>query len=333
MSRCEDPQVAVVIPNWNGARFLRTCLMALRAQEGVRLQAWLVDNGSTDDSLALVREEFPEVAILALDSNRGFSAAVNAGISASQAPFVALLNNDTEADPRWLACALRTLERHPAAGYVASRIMNFHQRGLLDSAGDFLTRTGLPLKRGADQDARGEWLQERRVMGASAGAAVYRRSAFARVGLFDEEYFLYLEDVDWCLRAGLLGLPCVYAPDAVVYHVEGGSDPERQGFLDRGESARRNLHTPQRTYWITRNRVRLLCKNFPAALAVRLAPWVLYGFARSFLFHALKSGLAASFLRGLWHGLAGIPRCLELRREIQRRRTVSPGQLARIWFA
>jgi len=332
MNPCSAPQLAVIIPNWNGCRFLRTCLGALRLQSYRPFQTWLVDNGSEDESLALVQKEFPEVTILPLAQNYGFSTAINQGIMATATPFVALLNNDTEADPHWLETAVRAFDTHPEADYIASRIMNFHQRRLLDSAGDYLTRTGLPLKRGADQPAEGQWLRERWVMGASAGAAIYRRSAFLRTGIFDPGYFLYLEDVDWCLRSALLGLRCLYVPEAVVYHIEGGSDPLRQSFLDRGESTRRAFHTPQRTYWITRNRIRLLCKNYPAALFFLYSPLIFYGFARSALFHLFRRGLFWPFARGLIRGLVEIPQCLSARREIQGRRTVSIRNLQKILF-
>lgn len=333
MNPSDLPQIAVIIPNWNGRRLLPTCLEALRRQSYPHFRVLLVDNGSEDDSLSLVRAGFPEVEVLPLDKNYGFSAAVNRGIQAVCTPFIALLNNDTEADPAWLEAAIQAFHSHPEADYVASRMMNFHRRDLLDSAGDYLTRTGLPLKRGADQRIGPQWLKECRVMGASAGAALYRRSAFERVGLFDTDYFLYLEDVDWCLRAALLGLHCLYVPEAVVYHIEGGSDPLRQEFLARGESTRHAFHTPQRTYWITRNRIRLLYKNFPAVLFWKHSLRISYGFAHSTMFHLLKSGLFFSYLRGWLRGVGEIPKCRSLRREIQRRRVTPLKELETIFFS
>lgn len=324
--------VSVIIPNWNGLKFLATCLDSLRRQSTRDFQTVLVDNGSTDGSVEFIRERYPEVRLLALDRNHGFSEAINAGIRQSSSPYVALLNNDTEADPNWLENCLQTLEHRLDIGYVACQMLDFYCRGRLDSAGDTMTRTGLPLKRGMDQPARGEFLVSREVMGASAGAAFFRREVLDRIGLLDPGYFMYLEDVDWCLRAALQGIRCLYVPEAKVYHVEGGSDPDRNAFLQRGDTQRRLFHSRDRTYWITRNRVRLLAKNYPAVLLVKLSPWIFYGFLRSALFHLLKSGMFMSYASGLWQGLMGVRECLPLRRQIQSQRQVSTRQFEKILF-
>jgi GT2 family glycosyltransferase len=130
------PRLTVVIPNWNGERFLSLCLGSLQRQTFPDFETVLVDNGSSDGSLSLVERDFPEVRILALGHNRGFSAAVNAGIGASEAEYVTLLNNDTEQDPGWLAALVRAADEHPEAGFFSSKLVDFHDRGLLDGAGD-----------------------------------------------------------------------------------------------------------------------------------------------------------------------------------------------------
>jgi GT2 family glycosyltransferase len=322
--------VSVIIPNWNGLRFLDACLRSLQQQTCPELRILVVDNASTDGSLEWIREQFPLVEILPLDRNYGFSEAVNRGILISDTDYIGLLNNDTECDSRWVESGLRTLEENPDIGYVACQVLDFYQRERLDSAGDVLTKTGLPLKRGSDKPASGEFLIARRVFGATAGAAFYRRELFGKVGLFDSGYFMYLEDIDWCLRAALMGIRCMYVPEARVYHIEGGSDPLRASYLARGQTERKSFHTPQRTYWITRNRVRLLAKNYPTVLLVRRSPWILWGFIKSGLFHALRSRLFGSYIRGLWHGLRELPGCLELRRQIQPSRCVTVGHFEEI---
>jgi GT2 family glycosyltransferase len=225
------------------------------------------------------------------------------------------------------------MSKRPDIGFIACQILDFFNRDRLDSAGDIITRAGLPLKRGSDQSADGRFQEPCEVLSASAGAAFYRREAFERVGSFDAGYFMYLEDVDWSLRAALLGIRCFYVPQAKVYHIEGGSDPERAVFLERGETQRRIFHTRERTYWITRNRVRLLVKNYPTTLLIRIAPWILFGFARSALFHLIKTGLFSSYIRGLMRGLSEIPQCMTLRRSIQQNRKLTTTQFAGILFA
>jgi len=125
--------ISVVIPNWNGAPYLPTCLHALRRQTLPPLEVIVVDNASSDDSQQLIRTHFPEVTLLALPDNRRFAGACNAGIRAASqaAEAIALLNNDTEADPRWLERAARCLRAHPDAGFVASKLRLFDRREYL----------------------------------------------------------------------------------------------------------------------------------------------------------------------------------------------------------
>src|SRR5829696_8209393 len=129
-------RLTVVIPNWNGERFLELCLGSLRDQSFRDFETILVDNGSTDGSLSFVRERFPWVKTIALGGNKGFAKAVNAGIKASATEFVALLNNDTEQDPGWLGSLISAAERYPESGLFASKLVDFHDREVLDGAGD-----------------------------------------------------------------------------------------------------------------------------------------------------------------------------------------------------
>src|SRR3712207_2760911 len=142
------PRVTVVIPNWNGERFLRLCLGSLQDQSFRAFETIVVDNGSVDGSIAFVREQFPEVSVVPLGENRGIAAALNAGIEASTAEYVVLLNNDTEQDPGWLEALVRAAEDHPEAGHFASKLVDFHDRGVLDGAGDAMRLSGLPYRLG-----------------------------------------------------------------------------------------------------------------------------------------------------------------------------------------
>ncbi len=149
------PRVTVVIPNWNGERFLNLCLGSLRRQSFKNFETILVDNGSTDASVGFTERHFPEVRVITLNDNRGFSVAVNAGIRASEAKYVALLNNDTEAEPGWLEALVRAAESYPEAALFASKLVDFHDRRLLDGAGDALRRSGLRYRIGHRELDRG----------------------------------------------------------------------------------------------------------------------------------------------------------------------------------
>ena len=146
-----------MIPNWNGERLLELCLGSLQKQVFRDFETIVVDNGSADGSVGLIEEEFPEVRTVALDKNLGFAAAANAGIRASRAGLVALLNNDTEQDPGWLDALVRAVDSHPEAGFFASKLVGFHDRRVLDGAGDALRRSGLPYRLGNGEKDRGQY--------------------------------------------------------------------------------------------------------------------------------------------------------------------------------
>ena len=224
-----DPRLTVIIPTWNRSRLLEQCLSSL-ARQRVTCPVLVVDNGSTDSTRDMLESRFPGVQVLALGENQGFARAVNRGIRHCGSEYVALLNNDTEVDPGWVEAGLAAFEQNPSYWFLASRMMDYRSRERVDSAGDGYDRTGMPFKRGRG-DPRDRHNRTLPVLGASAGAAFYRRELFDRIGLFDEEYYMYLEDVDLSLRAQLAGHPCLYVPKAVVYHIDAASDPSRDDLV------------------------------------------------------------------------------------------------------
>jgi len=213
-----SPRVTVVIPNWNGLRHLPECLGGLVAQSISDFEVLLIDNASSDGSAAWVREHHPEVRVLQRPDNGGFSKAVNAGILAARGEYVALLNNDTAVAAGWLAALVAALDDHRFYDFAASRMILYSAPGRLNAAGDvyMLGRMagrnrgfGQPLSRYATME---------RVLGACAGAALYRRALFDEVGLFDEDFFLIGEDTDFSLRCLIAGKRCLYVPAARVRH-------------------------------------------------------------------------------------------------------------------
>jgi len=222
-------ELTVIIPTWNRRGLLVNCLESLRKQT-VSCHILVVDNGSIDSTQEVIEAQrtiFPGMLdFIQLDRNVGFARAVNEGIKAAQTEFIALLNNDTEADPHWIEAGLHALRELHGYSFFASKIVNFHQRALLDCAGDCYSQAGIPYKRGYGEPVE-EFAKTEPVLGASAAAAFYLRSLFDEIGLFDEDFIIYLEDVDLSLRAQLLGHRCLYLPDAIVYHIEAASDSDR----------------------------------------------------------------------------------------------------------
>ncbi|HEY3132491.1 MAG TPA: glycosyltransferase family 2 protein [Acidobacteriota bacterium] len=303
-------KVSVIIPNWNGEKLLPVCLGALRKQTLRPNEVVLVDNNSGDRSIELAQRCYPGIFILRLTRNFGFGYAINRGIEVSDSDLVLLLNNDTEVMNNWIETLHDFFSKNPQALFCACKMLNYYDRTLLDGAGDCLTRGGIPYKIGSAQKDGAPYSISRKVLGASGGACAFRRVFFEQVGMFDERFFMYLEDVDLSLRAQLQGVECYYVPSAVVYHMEAQSDPGRAGRAS-------NPQTPARTYWITRNRVLLLAKNYPTTLLFRYCVPILWGFLKSLAFHLFKTGYAGSYVRGLCRGLWDISLIRADRRAIQ----------------
>lgn len=295
--------IDIIIPNYNGATLLPVCLDALRAQTRRDFAVTVVDDGSADDSLALLHERYPEVRVVPLPRNCGLAAAVNAGIAATAAPFVVLLNNDTEADPAWLAALVGALERHPQYAFAASKLRLFDRRDHLHSAGDYYRPDGEPGSRGVWERDRGQYDALSEVFGPCAGAAAYRRTALEQLAedgrVFDEDLVMYCEDVDLNLRARRHGLRTLFVPTAVVYH--------KLSATGGGALA---------SYYCGRNFALVWVKNMPGPLARRHWPRLLasqLGFALGSLRHS-REPAARARLRGQLAALGALPRFLQKRR-------------------
>jgi GT2 family glycosyltransferase len=305
--------ISVIIPNWNGAAHLPTCLDSLRKQTYQEWRIIVVDNGSEDGSSELLADRYPEVQVIALPQNRGFAGAVNVGIEASDDPMIALLNNDTEVDSGWLAALARAMEAYPQAGSIASKILLFDRRNTFHSAGDYYRTDGIPGNRGVWQEDREQYDRDEMIFGACAGAAAYRRSMLEDIGLFDESFFAFCEDVDLAWRAQLGGYKCLYAPQAVVYH--------RLSATGGGTTA---------SYFTGRNTVWVIARNYPQSLLRRNWSKVLLAQARvsTDALGAWRGEAARARLRGQWDGLRSWSRLRRQSRFIREQRRVSDDYLA-----
>ncbi|MEE2839114.1 MAG: glycosyltransferase family 2 protein [Acidobacteriota bacterium] len=326
-------ELTVIIPTWNQKDLLQGCLQSLQRQR-VPCQVRVVDNGSKDSTEEMVESIQPtfscSLQYVNLGFNRGFAEAANVGIRSASTEFVALLNNDTETDRGWVETGIAALHQYPDYAIFASRIIDYRRRDQLDSAGDCYDRGGIPYKRGRGQP-KDRFSEIEPVLAASAAAAFYRRSLFDEIGFFDEDFFMYLEDVDFCLRAQVAGHCCLYLPDAIVYHMEAASDPmagridHRHGQGSEGNSStvtRSGEYSRNRAYWITRNRWQLMITYQP----LRHVVWLVYGWVRSGFSHLFKAGFLGSFLSGFLAGLWATPRALSKRFALSKTRTISMRQ-------
>lgn len=295
---------SVIIPNWNGIRFLPTCLNALRAQTYRDFETIVVDDASTDESRTLLARDFPEARVLALERNRGFAHGVNAGIRAARGDVMVLLNNDTEADPNWLSEIAHTLEKNPNAGMVACKILLFEQRDHLHSAGDFYRIDGVAGNRGVWEQDRGQYDDAPGLFGGCGAGVAYRKPMLDDIGLFDEELVANLEDVDLNWRARWAGYAIAFAPRAIVYHHISATGGGAYG-----------------SFYVGRNFILVLAKDYPSSL------WKIHWskILRAQLnitWDAVKSwrGAAArARLRGQIAGVSGLPHWLKRRSEVIRR--------------
>jgi len=297
------PKVTIVIPNWNTQRWLDGCLNGLRGQSYRDFQVILVDNGSTDESVSYVRTHFLEVRVVTMSKNKGFAAAVNVGIKEADSEYVILLNVDTVPRPDWLANLVQTIEQSPPeVGSLASKMLSLTNPNLIDDAGDTFSWYGSARKRGLGEPAV-NYDQPTEVFSACAGAALYRRAFLDEVGLFDEGFTSYLEDIDVGFRGRLLGYRCLYVPTAEVLHQGQGAGTPHAHYV----------------YLITRNRLALLLKCVPTALWFKHAYPLLFGQFYFFLVYK-KPGRSVA---GYFSLLKSLPRIIRQRRAIQKCRKIS----------
>lgn len=290
-------RVDVIVPTFNGRELLEGCLRALRRQQFLDFSVTVVDDGSTDGTASFVRAQFPGVHVVRLAGNGGLAAACNAGIAATSGEFVALLNNDTEPDPGWLGALVAALDAAPEAGSAATKLLLHDRRDTLHSAGDCVAIDGMPINRGVWQVDTGQFDNARAIFGPCAGAALYRRGMLDAVSdqygaPFDEDLFMYCEDVDLNWRAWRAGYESTYVPRARVYH--------RLSATAGGRLA---------SYYTARNTILVIAQDFPALLLRRYWRQIAraqLGRARDALIH-WRGAAARATLRGMAAGVLLAP--------------------------
>ena len=305
-------KAAVVIPNWNGAEFIGDCLESLRGQT-MPHTVIVVDNNSTDASLEII-EKYPEARVIPLETNHGFAGGVNRGIQAAMDEdfeYIALLNNDTVTDANWLQRLVDALESDPESAIIASKQLD--TAGVIDSTGEEYSIWGTPFSRGRSEADKGQYDDEehRGILAASGAASCWRVDALNDIGLFDEWFFAYYEDVDISFRARLAGWRVRYAPEAIVYHHIGATSEKLGDF---------------RLQHMYKNFPVLFMKNMPGKLFWGYGWRVLgvFGFKMLQLIKKLKLIL---LIKLLFKIIIHFPKALAQRRRIQRNRRVDPSYI------
>lgn len=279
-------EVSVVIPNYNGLAYLEGVLSSLECQSMKNFEVILVDNGSTDGSCAFVAAQYSWVHIIELSENFGFSRAVNEGIKAARAPYVLLLNNDTEVEPDFLKEMTEGLQRHKKAFSCQAKMIQFHDREKMDDGGNYYCALGWAFAGGKGK-ATERYDKEKKIFSSCAGAAIYRKKIFEKIGYFDDEHFAYLEDLDVGYRARIYGYENWYIPGAVVYHVGSGTSGSRYNQFKIRYSSRNNIY--------------MIYKNMPLLQMILNLPFLLVGFGMKILFFCLK-GYGREYLAGIKNG-------------------------------
>ena len=278
-------EVSIVIPNYNGKHFLEDCLKTVFEQNIKDQEVIVVDNGSTDGSLEYLNA-CPGVRVIALDKNYGFCRAVNEGIKAAESDYVILLNNDTEVDKAFASELLNAIKKDEKIFSCSSKMVQFHNRELMDDAGDYYCALGWAFGRGKGAPVE-KFTESKPIFAACAGAAIYRKKMLEALGYFDEKHFAYLEDIDIGYRARIHGYRNVYAPKAIVYHVGSGFSG--------------STHNAFKVKLSSRNNVYLAYKNMPFLQIILNSPFLLLGHAVKYLFF-LKKGLGKEYAMGLREG-------------------------------
>lgn len=305
------PKIAVLVLNWNGKRFLETCMESVLNQTYPNYDVYLIDNGSTDGSVRFVKEVFPRVRVIALNKNYGFAEGYNKGIRKvledTEVEYLVLLNNDTRVVKNWLQ-ELMNVVRKKKCGMVASKMM-FMDSKKVNSVGMVVYKSGLIRDLGFNEEDRFSKVIE--VFGPCGGAALYSRTLLEDVKLddeyFDADFFVYFEDADLNFRARLLGYRCFLSPKAIVYHEYSGTNKPGSDFS---------------VFLQERNQLFFLVRCFPLTHLIEYFPLILLSkFVRFSL--ALKRNQIKVYFKAIGSFIKNLGKLIRKRYLIKKQRDVS----------
>lgn len=327
------PRVTVVIPNYDGKKYIDDCLRSLKKQIFKDFDVIVVDNASTDGSIEFIRDkwcaenpaadsaasnltdsrnaEHFNVELIALPENTGFANAVNVGIEATTSEYVFLLNNDAFCDEAAIERLVHVMDKKKKLFSAQAKMLQTKEPHNIDDCGDLYCALGWAFTPGKDADNK-KFNRRESITSACAGAAIYRREYFDEVGLFDKEHFCYLEDVDLGYRARLKGYANVMEPTAIVYHAGSATSGSRYNAFKVELTAANNLF--------------LIYKNMPALQIIINLPLIIIGILVKHVFYT-RHGLGKAHLKGLRNGFKKISQFSEHRVKFGGREIISAFRL------
>ncbi len=303
--------VTIVIVNWNGRHFLQNCLSSLQNQHFSNFDVIVVDNGSIDDSAQFIKKNFNEYQIIELRKNIGFSAANNIAINRTKTKYIATLNNDTIVPENWLENLVESAEKDDSVGMVAGK-MYYQSTNIIDNIGLRINKNGLGTNIGNGEIDKGQFDNRQETFAPCAGAALYRKKMLNQIGLFDQDFFAYYEDLDIGWRARIFGWKCKFTPHSIVYHYHSGSS------------------SPQKEYLLHRNKIFTLIKNLPTPLFIKYLPEIaLTDFIISA--NSIFTSKKIYTIKAKRDALKSLPKMLKKRKIIQNNKKVSLKEIE-TWF-
>jgi GT2 family glycosyltransferase len=301
--------VSVIIPNYNGRELLPDCLNSLNKQTFKEFEVILVDNNSTDDSLEFIKTNFKDIKIIQLKKNFGFAKAINTGVKASSSKYVIFLNNDTKADSNYIKNLVQAAIDNPEVISINPKILNFYSQDQIDGKGIMINEVGQARSVGFGEKDLDQYEKEHYIFGATGGASLFKREDFIKVGLFDEDYFMYSEEVDFAFRAQFLGYKSIYTPNAIVFHKHKATSQKFPQYIE---------------YWQFKNMYQTIIKDFPTTILFRNFRFfkIVLVFLNT-IFYQLKKGFFwPPITVSIWL-LFNLPNLLIKRRNIQSKKIVT----------
>ncbi len=300
-------KMSIVIPNYNGEKYLSGCLKSIDKQTQKIFETIVVDNGSSDTSIDII-SNFSKVKLIRNKKNLGFSKAVNIGIKEAKGDLIALLNNDTELDNSWAEKIVEAAQAYPKAGFFASKMLDYYHHDIIDSAGDGLSWSGRAFNIGRGKKNTSEFFKKKFVFGACGGSAVYRKEIFEKVGYFDEDFFMYLEDVDFSFRAQSQGFKCLFVPEAKVFHLGAAtSGGKKSAFAFK---------------YINKNRWHLIYKNYPLRMLLLHMPAIMFSEILFFV-AAIRHFFLKEYCWAVINAFLEHKKMIKKRKTIQKSRVIS----------
>lgn len=312
------PLISIVIPNWNGASFLPVCLDSLHSQTFKDFETIVVDNGSTDNSLELLKSRYNWVTIHSLAKNEGFAGGCNRGMEVAKGEWLVLMNNDTEADKNWLKKIAGAIVKKREYSFFATKILRFDKREILDGTGDFISRSLFVFRFGQFDTDKGQYDNLGEIFSPCGASAVYSKKMLDDIGLLDEDFFAYLEDIDLGMRAHIAGYKGFFVPDSIIYHIGGAS-----------------TDSDQMSPWVYKQNIRnmflILFKDIPFIVFLRCIPSMLFWHS-AHLFYVLRRRreLFKYYFKALRESIKLSGKMRMKRKTILRSRAISNGDLYRL---